>query len=244
MKIVINAGHGGNDPGACANNLREKDINLKCALMLQKKLSKYEDVLTESIRVDDQTIDITRLCHVIKSRNADLVLDLHVNGGGGSGTETIHSVNADKNIVILANVIAQNISNGFDVPLRRVFSERGDNGDYYAMHREGSFNAIIIEPLFIDSANDSAILKSPDFYDKYINLVLNAIVRVYDLQKKAVVNLNWKESLQKRTIENEKWIRGFNALTEMANQKGDLGDLEIFKSLPTLVEKYESLIDK
>ena len=29
MKIFINPGHGGNDPGACGNGLREADVVLK-----------------------------------------------------------------------------------------------------------------------------------------------------------------------------------------------------------------------
>ena len=44
-KVVIDAGHGGRDPGAVANNLLEKDIALSIALKtgayIEKKLSIY-----------------------------------------------------------------------------------------------------------------------------------------------------------------------------------------------------------
>jgi hypothetical protein len=170
---------------------------------------------------------------------------MHINAGGGTGTETIYASNANINVKMLANVIAQNVSNGFDIPLRRVYFRVAEGGtyNYYALHREGSINTIILEPLFIDSS-DVNIIKSEGFYEKYTDLVLSAVVRIYDLHKKAVKKLDWKESLSKRTIEGERWIRGFNSLVEMANQNGDLGDLEIFKSLPTLIEKYEMLIPK
>ena len=40
-KIYIDAGHGGKDPGAVANGLKEKDLNLKVALFLGKYLKEY-----------------------------------------------------------------------------------------------------------------------------------------------------------------------------------------------------------
>lgn len=44
VKIFIDPGHGGNDPGAVANGLKEKDLTLKIAKKIQSLLSEYEGV--------------------------------------------------------------------------------------------------------------------------------------------------------------------------------------------------------
>ena len=40
MKIFINPGHGGNDPGACGNGLREADVALNIGKRTVPKLSR------------------------------------------------------------------------------------------------------------------------------------------------------------------------------------------------------------
>ena len=44
FKIFLDAGHGGNDPGAVGNNMQEKDINLDVALRVGKILSPDFDI--------------------------------------------------------------------------------------------------------------------------------------------------------------------------------------------------------
>ncbi len=79
QKIVIDPGHGGKDPGAIANGLKEKDIVLKLAKKLKKKLESSlgcEVVLT---RNDDQYISLEERTAVANGNNADLFISLHVN---------------------------------------------------------------------------------------------------------------------------------------------------------------------
>ena len=69
--IVIDAGHGGEDSGAVANGLLEKDINLSIALKLRDmlRLSGYKVVMTreEDISIYDDTAATTR-----EKKNSDL----------------------------------------------------------------------------------------------------------------------------------------------------------------------------
>ena len=44
IRLHFDAGHGGNDPGACANNMIEKDITLAVCLKIEEKLREYKDV--------------------------------------------------------------------------------------------------------------------------------------------------------------------------------------------------------
>jgi len=78
-KIVIDPGHGGKDPGAIANGLKEKDIVLNLAQRLKLELERSlqcEIVLT---RNDDSYISLEERTAIANGNNADLFLSLHVN---------------------------------------------------------------------------------------------------------------------------------------------------------------------
>jgi N-acetylmuramoyl-L-alanine amidase len=76
--VVIDAGHGGKDPGAMANALREKDINLKVALKLSRKLRDkgYDVRLT---RETDVYLKLQERTDIANNVDADLFVSLHVN---------------------------------------------------------------------------------------------------------------------------------------------------------------------
>jgi len=60
VKIFIDPGHGGHDPGATANGLREKDINLKIALKMKSLLSGYEGVQVKLSRETDKFVSLSQ----------------------------------------------------------------------------------------------------------------------------------------------------------------------------------------
>jgi N-acetylmuramoyl-L-alanine amidase len=78
-KVVIDAGHGGNDPGAIGRNgLKEKDVNLDIA----KKLSAYlraEGVQTVLTRSTDKFIPLSTRVSIANRSGADLFISIHSN---------------------------------------------------------------------------------------------------------------------------------------------------------------------
>lgn len=89
--VVIDAGHGGKDPGATAYGLREKDIVLKVA----KKLGAYvEEKLGINVvytRTDDRFIALEERGHIANRAGAKLFVSLHANAArarSARGTET------------------------------------------------------------------------------------------------------------------------------------------------------------
>ncbi len=87
--IVIDPGHGGKDPGAIANGLREKDINLLFAKRLKRILEKDPRFKVYLTRYTDKYVSLyKRTIYAIK-KNADLFISLHCNSspsGYGYGT--------------------------------------------------------------------------------------------------------------------------------------------------------------
>ncbi len=85
-KVVIDAGHGGNDPGAVGDNLLEKDLNLKAAQYLYKRLQEL-GIPATIVRDSDETLDRTeRVRRILDAygNSPDVILiSNHINAGGG-----------------------------------------------------------------------------------------------------------------------------------------------------------------
>ncbi len=60
-KIIIDAGHGGKDPGAVANSLQEKDITLKLSIYMKDYLDEnYSNVQVKLTRLTDVFIELSK----------------------------------------------------------------------------------------------------------------------------------------------------------------------------------------
>ncbi len=78
-RVVIDAGHGGNDPGAIGRSgLREKDVNLDIAKRLAKLL-KDDGVEVIMTRSSDVFIGLSRRCAIANNASADLFISIHSN---------------------------------------------------------------------------------------------------------------------------------------------------------------------
>lgn len=91
--VVIDAGHGGKDPGASGYvlKLKEKDINLKTALKLGDLLSKEKNVKVLYTRKKDVFIPLDDRAQIANKAKADLFISIHVNAAenrSARGTES------------------------------------------------------------------------------------------------------------------------------------------------------------
>jgi len=91
--VVIDAGHGGEDPGAVSKNgLKEKDVTLNIAFKLKDKLEKenYKVIMTRTediLQYDENTTeiyekrkqDLTRRKNIMDNSGADIVVSIHLN---------------------------------------------------------------------------------------------------------------------------------------------------------------------
>ena len=107
--VVVDAGHGGNDPGALGNSLKEKDLNLQAANYMYKRLTDL-GIPAYITRTDDTSL--SRQDRINNSLNAfgrdkDVILvSNHINAGGGDGAEVIYALRNDSN---LANLVSNNL---------------------------------------------------------------------------------------------------------------------------------------
>lgn len=91
--LVIDAGHGGNDPGAIGQKAKEKNINLNVALALGKLIeTNCKDVKVVYTRKSDVFVSLQGRADIANKAKADLFISIHTNStaGGASayGAET------------------------------------------------------------------------------------------------------------------------------------------------------------
>lgn len=79
-KVVIDAGHGGNDPGAIGAKSKEKDITLKMALLVGKLIKENcPDVEVYYTRTTDVFVPLNGRCKFANNKHADLFISIHCN---------------------------------------------------------------------------------------------------------------------------------------------------------------------
>ena len=84
--IVIDAGHGGKDPGAHGGSTLEKNINLAAAKALRSSLEKTGRYTVIMTRDTDSFVDLPARVRIARSANADLFISLHSDSGGNGNT--------------------------------------------------------------------------------------------------------------------------------------------------------------
>ncbi|MBE6138785.1 MAG: LysM peptidoglycan-binding domain-containing protein [Firmicutes bacterium] len=176
-KIVIDAGHGGDDPGASGNEIVEKDLNLDIANYMYDRF-KGLGIPVKIIRTTDETISPTerteRVLNAFGNDSDVILLSNHINAGGGEGAEVIYAL---RNTDTLPNLILNKIGDTGQI-IRKAYQRRlpsNPSKDYYFMQRNtGDVQSLTIEYGFLDNANDAAKLKSN--WQEYVDAVVEAVL--------------------------------------------------------------------
>lgn len=80
--VVIDAGHGGRDPGAVAHSVKEKDITLTLAKALRDELVDQGGVRVALTREDDRLLPLRERPEIARRMGADLFISLHADSAG------------------------------------------------------------------------------------------------------------------------------------------------------------------
>ncbi|MBO0323580.1 N-acetylmuramoyl-L-alanine amidase [Muricauda sp. CAU 1633] len=88
--VVLDAGHGGHDPGNIGNGYLEKDIALNVVLEAGKELEKDPTIKVLYTRDDDTFVDLFKRGEIANQANADLFVSVHCNAhnSDANGAET------------------------------------------------------------------------------------------------------------------------------------------------------------
>ena len=154
-KVYLDPGHGGKQPGA-VKYVVEKDVNLVMALACRDYLV-ANGVTVKMSRTGDTTTDINKMVSEANTWDADLVVSIHNNAGGGDGFEVYCSIVGGTGTTLAKNIEAEVKKIGQNS--RGVKTKQGSDGsDYYGMIRLTEAPAVICEGAFVDHATDVKII--------------------------------------------------------------------------------------
>lgn len=175
--VVVDAGHGGVDPGAVYGGLQEKDFTLAASLYMYDRLKEL-GIPVKLTRDTDETLDkaerVSRILNAFGNRDDVIVVSNHINAGGGDGAEVIYALRNNETLArdVLNNIAkeGQNIRSYYQ---RRLPSD--PSKDYYFIHREtGKTEPILVEYGFIDSPKDDVAQLKNNLND-YVEAVVKSI---------------------------------------------------------------------
>lgn len=177
--VVVDAGHGGHDPGATGlNGTLEKDINLVIALRLAALLSEagYDVILT---RFDDTFIPLKDRSLIANDAKADIFVSIHCNASvnhDATGTSVYTQAETPAGVYPdqaesrrLAASIHEALLNGLglkDAGLRR---------KDLSVCRETNAPAALVEVAFIDDIVEEILLGIPEFQQQVAQSIKRGI---------------------------------------------------------------------
>ena len=179
-KVIVDAGHGGEDPGAVSGNLKEKDFNLKAANYMYNR---FKELGVPVAITRDSDITLTREERLNTMNNTFgttpnvIILSNHINSGGGEGAEVVYPLRSND---ILAKSILESIGEKGQVTRKyyqRRLPEDPSKDYYYIMRETPNTTSLLIEYGFIDNANDVTRLQNNllDYVEAVVKAVANYI---------------------------------------------------------------------
>jgi N-acetylmuramoyl-L-alanine amidase len=186
-KVVLDAGHGGSDPGATGiNGLREKDVNWDITQKVRDELIArgYEVVLT---RTDDSYWSLAQRVEFTNTQQADLFVSIHANShpnGKTNGTMVLYYDNAFpqedypasetmKQLTPYNKDLAQHV---LDSLLAAAGTKNlGLVPSAVYVVRMGTIPSILVETAFLNQASDAALLASDSVRSKMAVGIANGI---------------------------------------------------------------------
>ena len=182
LKFFFDPGHGGHDPGAIGANSKEAENVLKVALALEKKLKAQGHEVKLSRRIDTY-LTLSERANLANAWGADVFISLHDNSAvnkTATGFETFifNGSDVSVNSIKLQQHVHKAIATG--IGLR----DRGMKRANFAVVRETSMPAVLIEYGFISNLNDEKIIAFE--IEKQAQLTINGINSYLGVKEKPV----------------------------------------------------------
>lgn len=187
--IVVDAGHGGNDPGKVSgNNVLEKDVNLQIASKLANELENagFKVVMTRTednglYKEDDinkKAADLRARCEIAEEENADLLISIHQNSfsdsnvRGGQTFYYTYSVKGKK----MASLIQEHLKSADKDNTR----EAKANDSYYLLIHTPCI-CVIVECGFLSNAAEAELLVSDEYQNRLADSITDGIKEYFEV---------------------------------------------------------------
>ncbi len=185
-KLYIDPGHGGSDPGAVGNGLKEKDVTLNIAKKVLGELANY-DVQTSMTRTDDTYVSLSGRAQFANNYKADFFLSIHINSSANAsatGFESYIHTNAGTDTAEKQRLLHYEIA---DVCRKYSMPDRGTKRANFAVLRETQMPAVLAEIGFINNPKEAELLRSEAFLGDVARGIVAGLVRAFSLVRKVPI---------------------------------------------------------
>lgn len=182
--IAVDAGHGGDDPGAIgASGSEEKAINLELALLLQKELERYgatvvmtrtEDMCYSNVKKED----LDARAALISDHEAEILISMQCNADPDAsccGAQIFYHPQSKKGEK-LAKAIQKTVIHDTDQLRER--EAQSLNGPY--LMKAVAVPVVIVEAGFLSHREEEAMLLDPAYQKEIAAAVCRGVVNYYD----------------------------------------------------------------
>lgn len=177
--LVLDAGHGGNDPGTHGNGMVEKDMTLSIAMKIDRYINANSDIKVYVTRNNDSrpaNANRAKMANEI----ADLMVSIHMNAGSvqAHGTETLYAKHSNDNDGTLTSLqAAQMVQKSLTAALNttnRGVKHRPDLLILNSTH----VPAILVETCFLSNPGDALKISSDAGQEKAAAAIGQAIIQI------------------------------------------------------------------
>ena len=185
--IVLDAGHGGKDPGAGAENYKveEADITLKLLLNLKEILEENTDIKVFCTRTEDVYPTLQERADLALGLEADLFISWHCNSATSSkknGSEVIFNAEQGKEDSFNSRSFARLCLDKLVAALGTKDSGLSNRQDLHIVRR-ATMPVVLIETAYLSNAKDLAILKDEEKLYDAAYAVYEAVLEAYELME-------------------------------------------------------------
>jgi len=172
--VVLDPGHGGEDPGAVAEEIYEKDINLAIALLVRDNLARHEKIVVSMTRENDSFLALSERAEHANKLDADLYVSIHANALDDetySGLFTFYHPNkrSSQKPAELIQRAASAATGAID---------RGVRTENYVVLRETEMPAVLVETGFMTCPEELSRLIDPEYQSKMASGIADGILAV------------------------------------------------------------------
>lgn len=180
IRICLDAGHGGKDPGAVNGNLRESIGTLQVVRQLGTLLQSTRHYLVQFTRTSDTYPSLTERCNISNNFNADAFISVHFNAASNksaSGIETLRYPVVGARTRELASNIQSSLISTLNWKDRGV-KERSD----LTVLKKTKAPAVLVECGFISNDEEASKLFNPDFQFKIADAIARGINKTFKVE--------------------------------------------------------------
>lgn len=186
--IVIDAGHGGWDPGKVSDidGIYEKDINVKVALMLQTYLEQGDCIVlmtrvTDEALAEKKTADLNGRVTLANTSNADAIISIHQNSftkKSAKGSQVFYYKESEESLDL-----AQRIQANMKDFLGQQSNRLAKADESYYMLKKTTIPSVIVECGFLSNPEETKLLMEDEYLEKLSWSVYMGIVEYFNQEE-------------------------------------------------------------